>query len=92
MEMLANIVGNIGVMCFLGAYFLLQKGRVSHTSAPYLYLNLAGALLVLFSLTINWNLPAFLLEAAWALISMYGIYKHLYARKGETPSHDRKQP
>lgn len=78
MGLLADIVGNIGVICFLFAYFLLQKGTILHTQASYLLLNLAGSLLLLFSLLINWNLSAFLLEAAWALISMYGLYKFVY--------------
>ena len=75
MQIIADIVGNIGVVCFLVAYFLLQKGVLAHNELRYLLLNLAGALLLIFSLLINWNLSAFLLEAAWALISIYGIIK-----------------
>ncbi len=75
MELLADIIGNIGVVCFLLAYFLLQKGKILHTGLSYLLLNLAGALLLMFSLWINWNLSAFLLEVAWALISIYGLIK-----------------
>jgi hypothetical protein len=75
---ISDIIGNIGVACFLVAYFMLQKGRLTHVSDTYLGLNLAGALMVMSSLLIHWNLPAFLLEAAWALISIYGIYKHIY--------------
>ena len=75
MEIFANIIGNTGVICFLLAYFLLQNGKILHTSLVYLLLNLAGSLLLMLSLLINWNLPAFILEAAWALISAYGIYK-----------------
>ena len=56
---------------------LLQQGRVLHTGLAYLGLNLIGSLLVIVSLLFHWNMPAFLLEAAWALISMYGIYKYL---------------
>ena len=78
MDLLADIVGNIGVVCFLSAYLLLQRGVVTHNQASYLLLNLAGALLLMFSLSIKWNLAAFLLEAAWAIISIYGIYKHVY--------------
>lgn len=83
MEAYANIIGNIGVVCFLVAYFLLQKGKIMHTGVCYLGLNLAGSLMLIVSLLIHWNLPAFLLEAAWALISIYGIYKHLYVGKGK---------
>ena len=81
MELFADIIGNIGVVCFLLAYFLLQGGKVLYSGLVYLGLNLAGSLLLLISLWIEWNLSAFLLEAAWALISMYGIYKHIYLRK-----------
>ncbi|MEK6747202.1 MAG: hypothetical protein AABY33_09270 [Pseudomonadota bacterium] len=76
--MQGSFVGNIGVVCFLLAYFLLQKGALLHTQLSYLLLNLAGALLLMFSLWINWNLSAFLLEVAWALISIYGIIKFVY--------------
>ena len=78
---ISDIIGTIGVICFLAAYFLLQKGMLIHTGVAYLGLNLAGALLVMFSLLVHWNLPAFLLEAAWALISIYGIYRHIYLPK-----------
>lgn len=78
MQLLADIVGNIGVICFLVAYFLLQRGVVLHTSLSYLLINLIGSLLLIFSLLVTWNLPAFLLEVAWAFISMYGIIKHIY--------------
>lgn len=78
MEIIADIVGNIGVIFFLLAYFLLQKGSISHTQGSYLLLNFSGSLLLIFSLLVNWNLSAFLLETAWALISMWGIIKYVY--------------
>lgn len=78
---MADIIGLLGVACFLVAYYLLQAGRTVHTSGLYLCLNLVGALLVMVSLLFAWNLPAFLLEAAWASISMYGIYQHIYLPK-----------
>jgi hypothetical protein len=80
MALAGNIVGLIGVGCFLAAYFLLQKGTWSHVGLRYLGANLLGAILVMLSLLIDWNLPAFLLEAAWAAISLYGIYVYLYKR------------
>lgn len=80
MDLLADIVGNIGVVCFLAGFFLLQKERLRHDDLVYLGLNLSGAVLLMGSLLIHWNLSAFLLEAAWALISMYGIYQSLNKR------------
>ena len=70
----ANWVGNAGVLCFLGAYVLLQKALLAYDSAKYLGLNLLGAILVMLSLLVDWNTPAFMLEACWALISIYGIF------------------
>jgi hypothetical protein len=78
MAIFAEIIGNIGVVCFLIAYFLMQQERISPKGIAYLGLNLVGSILLMMSLTIQWNLAAFLLEAAWALISMYGIYKYIY--------------
>jgi hypothetical protein len=77
----AEIVGNIGVLLFLASYFLLQKEKVTHSSLSYLGMNLLGAILLVYSLLFHWNLPAFLLEASWALISIYGIYKYHYRTK-----------
>lgn len=81
MELMSDIIGLLGVACFLVAYYLLQKNRVTYNSAPYLGLNLAGAVMVMISLVFQWNLPAFLLEAIWAIISLYGLYKHIYLPK-----------
>ena len=75
LNVMSAIIGNIGVILFLGAYFLLPPGKIAHTSLWYSGLNLGGALLLMFSLWIDWNLSAFMLEAAWALISMWGIWK-----------------
>ncbi|MEQ1789528.1 MAG: hypothetical protein ABL857_03695 [Rickettsiales bacterium] len=91
MELIADIIGNIGVACFLLAYYLLQKGTVLHTQVSYLLLNMIGSFLLIFSLLINWNLSAFLLEVAWALISMYGIVKFVYIPWRRTNTkHDKK--
>lgn len=74
MSLLFNTLGNIGMLCFLGAYFLLQRGKMQATGYDYLGLNLAGSVLLMLSLSRDWNLPAFLLEAAWCAISSYGIF------------------
>jgi len=82
---LTDIIGLMGVCCFLYAYFLLQTMRVQPSSPLYLWLNLAGAIMVMISLIFKWNFAAFLLEAVWASITIYGLYKHVYLarRKSE---------
>lgn len=75
MDTLFMVLGNIGVICFLAAYFLLQNGRMKHDDYSYLLLNTAGAALLVASLIWEWNLSAFILESAWFFISLYGIWK-----------------
>lgn len=74
---LPNILGIIGVLIILLAYFFLQIEKWSPKSLPYLVTNLLGALLITFSLLFNWNLPAFIMEVLWALITIVVIIQSL---------------
>lgn len=76
-ETVGNILGIGGMALFLLAYFFLQKGTWQPHSYAYLGMNLAGSLLLIASLLIDWNLSAFLLEVAWGLISLWGIARLL---------------
>lgn len=73
----ADTIGFIGVFSILIAYFLLQINRLSSTGLGYSLINLLGASMILVSLAYHWNLPAVVMEGAWALISFYGIVKAL---------------
>ncbi len=75
MGILANIIGTCGVLALLLAYFQLQRGIYTANHYHYLLLNLWGAVAILFSLFWNWNLPAFLIETAWAVISVHSLYR-----------------
>ena len=66
-------IGIIGVAMILIAYFLLQKGQLRVEGATYSSLNAIGALLILFSLLVDFNLSAFVIELFWLLISVYGL-------------------
>jgi hypothetical protein len=69
-----DVVGNIGVLLILTAYLLLQIDRIESNSAGYSLLNALGAGLVLASLLGAFNLAAFVLEAFWLLISLWGLF------------------
>jgi len=81
MDILFNIIGTVGVVCVLMAYFLLQVEKLKSDSLKYLLLNFFGALLLVISLIWAWNLPAFIVEACWVLISLFGIIKVLRRQK-----------
>jgi hypothetical protein len=74
--------GLVGVAFVLIAFFLLQAHKLSGQGYPYQVMNLVGAFGILLSLIFGtFNLPAFLQEMAWFLISVYGIVRGVRARK-----------
>ena len=70
-----DLTGNVGVLLMVVAYLLLQLEKLSGSAVSYLLLNALGAILVMISLTFRFNLSAFLMEAFWLLISLYGLSK-----------------
>ncbi len=71
-----DMFGNVGVVLVLAAYLLVQLERLSAIQPPYLIANALGALLILASLMNEFNLSAFAIEAAWLLISAYGLVRY----------------
>lgn len=78
---LADAAGLIGVVLILGAYAATQLGRLDPVRLPSLLMNLGGSSLIMLSLTQRFNLSAFLVEAAWALIALFGIARLLLKRR-----------
>lgn len=80
-----DIVGLLGTLMILAAYFLLQAGRLPGNGLPYQLLNLFGAAAILATLLGTFNLSVFLLEAAWIAVSAFGIFRTLQARRRSVP-------
>jgi hypothetical protein len=76
-----DLIGNVGVLLMVIAYLLLQLEKLSSSALSYLLLNTVGAILVIISLRFRFNLSAFLMEAFWLLISLYGLAKPLFSRR-----------
>jgi hypothetical protein len=64
-----NIIGFLGALLILSAYFLQQHGAVTGHSASYLWMNLAGSSAIAVSLLWSWNMPSFILQCAWITIT-----------------------
>jgi hypothetical protein len=75
---LYDILGLLGAGLIILAYLLLQLDRIKAGSIWYSVMNAIGALLIIISLIMNWNLPAFIIEAFWLAISLFGLFKGLY--------------
>lgn len=72
----ADAVGNLGVLLVLGAYLGLQIGRLDSRGALYSACNAAGAVLLLVSLTVNFNLSSVIIEIFWLAISLVGLWRY----------------
>ena len=77
---MADIVGLIGSAIFIAAFAYANFAQ-RFDKLWFNLANLAGALLLLASLWVNFNLAAFVLEVAWGAIALLGIVAALRARK-----------
>ncbi|HET6913610.1 MAG TPA: hypothetical protein VFH71_09780 [Rhodanobacteraceae bacterium] len=68
-----TIVGIIGTLAVLLAFFLLQARKLHGNGAIYQLLNAFGAAAIIVSLVYEFNLASMVLEIAWLLISIYGL-------------------
>jgi hypothetical protein len=82
-----DAVGFAGVLLVLAGYFLLQTGRMRGDRVPYSLVNALGAAGILipvwYAPTLNWSV--LFIEAAWILISLYGIWHSLTSRAKAPP-------
>jgi len=79
----ADIIGLLGSALFIGAFAYANVSK--HLNKLWFNLaNLAGAILLLISLSVNFNLAAFVLETAWGLIAATGLMMAVRAKIRES--------
>lgn len=76
-----DLFGNIGVVMILGSYLWIQAGRTTVNDLSYSVVNGVGAALILVSLLKDFNLSAFVVEAAWVAVSVFGAIRILRAKR-----------
>lgn len=77
---LHELIGTLGAALIVVTYLLIQLRRIDVSDVRYSVLNATGAALILYSLTVDFNLSAFVIEAFWLLISLVGIIQVLRER------------
>jgi hypothetical protein len=77
---LADVVGLMGSALFISA-FLYSNMAKAMNFVLFNLLNLAGAFLLIFSLTVHFNLAAMVMEVCWAIIASFGLVKALRGRR-----------
>jgi hypothetical protein len=76
---LPTLIGMLGVVIVLIAYGAMTAGRLASASKKYQWLNVVGTACILVSLIDQWNLPAFIANAAWIAIGIFSLFK-IYRR------------
>ncbi len=75
-ELLANIIGMVGTFFVVGSYFLMQLNKLDPKGFRFNLINLAGAVFLLLSLLVHFNLASFVIEVFWIAASSIGIYNY----------------
>lgn len=86
-EMAANIIGMTGTSLVVGAYFLLQTGKLNSESLSFNLINLVGAFFLALSLLVHFNLASMVIEVFWILASLVGLWRYRQRRKQARDHH-----
>ena len=78
----ADAIGLIGSALFIAAFAYANVSK-SLNKVAFNLANLIGAILLLISLSVNFNLAAFVLEAAWGGIAAVGLVLAIRAKTRE---------
>ena len=82
--------GFVGMLFVVLAYLFLQMNKYTIRSLQYQLLNLIGAILLLISLFVHFNLGSFIIEVFWIIITVYGIVINLKDKKIKTEDKEGK--
>ncbi len=74
-DSLHRAAGIAGVAFYLGSYSMLLAGLLRGSGYAYASLNLVAAVLVLFSLSREFNLASALIQISWIAISVFGLVR-----------------
>jgi hypothetical protein len=74
---LADAIGLTGSALFIAAFAYANIAK-SLNKLRFNAANLVGAILLLISLSVKFNLAAFVLEAAWGAIALIGLANALW--------------
>ena len=86
MEIVLNILGWIGAICTLTAYYWVSTNQISSTSFIFQMLNILGGLLIFLNSAYYGAIPSAILNLLWASIALFSvskIYQNKATRKKE---------
>ena len=81
--MLYDVIGWIGALLLVTAYFLAAARRLTTASPVFHAMNLVGGLGVALSAFVHGAMPPVALNTVWAGIAVYGLYRATRGEAGE---------
>ncbi len=81
METYATIIGLLGVAIVVLAYALFAAHKISGEGWQYPVLNMLGTAGILVSLLYQWNLPSFVAQVTWIMLSLVGLWRQWRKKK-----------
>lgn len=86
----ADLIGFAGSFCIVSAFaysnFVKNMNMILFNLA-----NLIGAIFLIISLTVNYNLPTMVLEIVWVGIALFGLGK-IFLNRGKTVETEPTDP
>ncbi|MEO8765570.1 MAG: hypothetical protein ABI416_14825 [Ginsengibacter sp.] len=81
--LISDWIGSIGVAILLLAFVLILTSKISKDGTVYLFMNFAGSSLAAVASYLIHYVPFIILEFAWMLASLFGIWKFYRAKHHE---------
>lgn len=85
MTTLSIIVGWIGVVLLLGAYYLVSANKISSQSASYQAVNLAGGIFVAWNSVNQAAWPSVAVNAVWSVIAIIALFAIIKGQRTPPP-------
>ncbi len=73
--MLFTVIGFVGVAFILVGYYLVQTSKIPPEGLIYPTINCIGSAFIIISLITEFNLPTLIINIAWIMISLIGIFR-----------------
>jgi purine-cytosine permease-like protein len=70
-----EIIGWVGTILIVGAYFLNINGKVKSTSIPYILSNLVGGILFSIYTFVHHTYPNMVVNVVWVIIAIVALMK-----------------
>ena len=75
MDIFIEIIGWIGAVLIVGAYFLNINGKLSSRSVIYIISNLVGGIFFTINTLVHHAYPSMLVNIIWVLIAIAALMK-----------------